>query len=64
MHVPEIYLFPTQVPHSSQKSGLDPDFLYAPPAMTACAAFSEESRIKSIDANKLHRKSGKWASQP
>jgi hypothetical protein len=36
----------------------DPDFLYVAPSMTACAAFSKESRMRFANANKLHRKSG------
>ena len=36
----------------------NPDFLYAAPDMTACAAFSEESRMRLTNATKLHRKSG------
>ena len=36
----------------------DPDFLYAAPDTTACAAFSKESRMRSANATKLHRKSG------
>ena len=36
----------------------DPDFLYVAPSMTACAAFSEESRIRFANAHKLNRKSG------
>jgi hypothetical protein len=36
----------------------DPDFLYAAPDMTACAAFSKERRMRFANANKLHRKSG------
>jgi hypothetical protein len=36
----------------------DPDFLHAAPSKTACAAFSEESRMRFANANKLHRKSG------
>ena len=43
--------------HGLKKTG-DPDFLYAAPDMTACAAFSKESRMKFTNANKLHRKSG------
>ena len=35
----------------------DPDFLYAAPDMTACAAFSKESRMRFANATKLHRKS-------
>ena len=34
----------------------DPDFLYAAPDMTACAAFSKESRMKFANATKLYRK--------
>jgi hypothetical protein len=40
-------------------SRLDPDFLYAAPS-NGSAAFIEESRMKFTNANKLHRKSGKW----
>jgi hypothetical protein len=36
----------------------DPDFLYAAPDTTACAAFSKESRMKFANATKFHRKSG------
>jgi hypothetical protein len=36
----------------------DPDFLYAAPDMTACAAFRKESRMKFANATKLHRKCG------
>jgi hypothetical protein len=36
----------------------DPDFLYAASDMTACAAFSKESRMRFANATKLHRKSG------
>ena len=43
--------------HGLNKMG-DPDFLYAAPDMTACAAFSKESRMKFANATKLHRKSG------
>jgi hypothetical protein len=44
--------------HGLNKMG-DPDFLYAAPDMTACAAFSKESRMKFANATKLHRKSGR-----
>ena len=36
----------------------DPDFLYLAPSTVACAAFSEESRMRLANANKVHRKSG------
>jgi hypothetical protein len=36
----------------------DPDFLYLVPSKTACAAFSEESRMRLANPNKVHRKSG------
>jgi len=36
----------------------DPDFLYVAPSITACAAFSKESRMRFANANELHRKSG------
>jgi hypothetical protein len=36
----------------------DPDFLYEAASMTACAAFSRESRLRFANANELHRKSG------
>jgi hypothetical protein len=32
-------------------------------ATAACAAFSKESRMKFINANRLHRKSGAWGPQ-
>jgi hypothetical protein len=35
-----------------------PDFLYAALDTTARAAFIKESRMKCINANRLHRKSG------
>jgi hypothetical protein len=35
----------------------DPDFLYATPDRSECAAFSKESRMKFANANKLDRKS-------
>ena len=44
--------------HGLNKMG-DPDFLYAAPDMSACAAFSKESRMKFANATKLHRKSGR-----
>ena len=43
---------------AARKTALDPDFLYAAPDTTACAAFSKESRMKFDNANKLDRKSG------
>jgi hypothetical protein len=43
--------------HGLNKMG-DPDFLYAAPDKTACAAFSKESRMRFANAIKLHRKSG------
>jgi hypothetical protein len=42
----------------TKKTG-DPDFLYAAPAMFACAAFCKESRMKFLDSTKPHRKSGR-----
>ena len=36
----------------------DPDFLYVAPSITACAAFSEESRMRLANATELRRKSG------
>jgi hypothetical protein len=36
----------------------DPDFLYAAPNRSTCAAFSKESRMNFTNANKLDRKSG------
>ena len=41
-----------------EKCGADPDFLYAAPDTTACAAFIKESRMNIANANQLHRKSG------
>jgi hypothetical protein len=43
--------------HGLKKMG-DPDLLYAAPDMTACAAFSKESRMRFANATKLHRRSG------
>jgi hypothetical protein len=37
----------------------DPDCLYAPPAMVACAAFLKESRMEFDNATNLDRKSGR-----
>jgi hypothetical protein len=45
-------------PTSREKRARYPDFLYAAPIVFACAAFCEESRMKSANANRLHRKSG------
>jgi hypothetical protein len=36
----------------------DPDFLYVASSMTACAAFSEESRMRLANAPEVNRKSG------
>jgi hypothetical protein len=36
----------------------DPDFLYAARSRTGCAAFSEESRMRFVNATRVHRKSG------
>ena len=41
-----------------KKTG-DPDFLHMAPNRSACAAFIKENRMKSANANNLHRKSGK-----
>jgi hypothetical protein len=60
---PHKTLTPGRVPHvrpsvhGLNKMG-DPDFLYAALDRTACAAFSKESRMKCIEADTLHRKSG------
>jgi hypothetical protein len=35
-----------------------PDFLYADQETVTCAAFIEESRMKLVNASKVHRKSG------
>jgi hypothetical protein len=40
-----------------KKTG-DPDFLQTELNRFACAAFSEESRMRFANANKLNRKSG------
>jgi hypothetical protein len=45
-------------PTSREKRARYPNFLYATPETPTCAAFIEESRMKFINANKLHRKSG------
>jgi hypothetical protein len=38
-----------------------PDFLHGAPQTAACAAFIKESRMKSVNASKLDRKSGvRW----
>src|SRR5882762_6299536 len=38
-----------------------PDFLHGAPPTLACAAFIKESRMKSANASKIHRKSGvRW----
>jgi hypothetical protein len=36
----------------------EPDFLYVAPSMSACAAFSKESRMRIANAINLDRKSG------
>jgi hypothetical protein len=36
----------------------DPNFLYVASSMTACAAFSEESRMRLANAPEVNRKSG------
>jgi NAD-dependent dihydropyrimidine dehydrogenase PreA subunit len=41
-----------------EKCAADPDFLYAAPDTTACAAFIKESRMNFANANQLHRKFG------
>jgi hypothetical protein len=46
-----------------------PDFLHAAPPTDACAAFIKESRMKSVNAIKLDRKSGctlvpTWGTRP
>jgi hypothetical protein len=51
--------YPTQ----AQKRGLTRISCTLHPATTACAAFIEESRMKFINANTLHRKSGEWGTQ-
>jgi hypothetical protein len=41
-----------------ERSLREPDFLYAVLDTTACAAFIKESRMKCINANRLHKESG------
>jgi hypothetical protein len=46
-----------------------PDFLHGAPPTDACAAFSEESRMKFINAREFDRKSGcslrrTWGTRP
>jgi 4Fe-4S ferredoxin len=41
-----------------EKCGASPDFLYAAPDTTACAAFIKESRMNFANVNQLYRKSG------
>ena len=54
-----------QATAAARKTARDPDFLYAAPVKTACAAFSKESRMRFTNANKLHRKSGgTWGARP
>jgi hypothetical protein len=45
-------------PTSREKRARCPDFLYAAQETPMFAAFIEESRMKLISANELHRKSG------
>jgi hypothetical protein len=45
-------------PHVSLVLRESPDFLYAALSEATSAAFIEESRMKFINANKLHRKFG------
>jgi hypothetical protein len=43
-------------PTSRQRQARYPDFLYAAPASTACAAFIKESRMKLVAPSTFHRK--------
>ena len=45
------------------KSAKDPNFLYAAPPRTACAAFIKESRMKFVGSPKLNRKFGFWGTR-
>ena len=51
------------IPHLAKRANY-PDFMYERQATSTCAAFIEESRMKFINANKLHGKSGVWGTRP
>jgi hypothetical protein len=50
--------------HISRKTSAMPGFPIRGTKQRPCAAFIEESRVKFINANKLHRKSGVWGTRP
>jgi hypothetical protein len=50
----------SSVPHLAKNERDAPKFLYAALDRTACAALFKESRIKTREPMKLHRKSGMW----
>ena len=50
---------------SPRREGMTRYFLHEAPNRFGCAAFSKESRMKFINAKKLHRKSGgTWGTRP
>jgi hypothetical protein len=59
-------MFPHQgwVGHISRKISEIPGFPVRTSSSIACAAFVKESRMKFINANKPHRKSGGMAYRP
>jgi hypothetical protein len=46
------------IEQNPQSVSSDPDFLYAALDTATCAAFITESRMRFVNANQLHRKSG------
>src|ERR1700691_3719980 len=45
------------------KNAKDPNFLYAAPTRTPCAAFIKESRMKFVGSPKLNRQFGFWGTR-
>ena len=54
---------PCGIPHLAKNERDAPNFLYAALDRTACAALFKESRMKSREPMKLHRKSGMWGTR-
>jgi hypothetical protein len=51
------------IPHLAKDERDAPNFLYAALDRTACAALFKESRMKTREPTKLHRKSGMWGTR-
>jgi hypothetical protein len=51
------------IPHLAKNERDAPNFLYAALDRNACAALFKESRMKSREPTKLHRKSGMWGTR-